>query len=371
MEFHELSNLLPFREEQVDAIEMRMRQTGWKPGSVVTLFEGKILDGRHRYLAAERAGIEPVYAEYQGDSALYNVAQFVVLENCESRHLSNDEKYQLLCDMREKGFWSKHPPNRPSSRSKEQLYQTNVEIAKILGLSENTVRRWDSVGRDSWTSAKMRRDVRENAIPEVVDAMESGDLTTKDAVALSNLPEDEQAEALREKLADPKKPIRVDTSGNDEWYTPANYIDMAREVMGGIDLDPASCETAQKAVQASTFHTINNSGLDHAWKGRVWMNPPYSKGLIDAFVDHLCDAYESGGVTQAIVLTHNFTDTAWFHKLAHHSDAWCGTRGRVRFYTEDGVGNSPTSGHVFFYFGPNVDQFKAVFRDTGFVVQSV
>ena len=34
------------------------------------------------------------------------------------------------------------------------------------------------------------------------------------------------------------------------WHTPAEYIEAAREVMGSIDLDPASCHIAQQAVKA-------------------------------------------------------------------------------------------------------------------------
>ena len=45
----------------------------------------------------------------------------------------------------------------------------------------------------------------------------------------------------------------------------------------------------------------------------------------------------------------------------------CFTRGRIKFYNEEGVGNSPTSGHAFFYFGPNVETFAARFGEIGFV----
>lgn len=359
MEFHELSDLLPFREEQVDAIEMRMRNIGWKPGSVVTLFEGKILDGRHRYKAAERVGIEPVYVEYVGDSDPATVANFVVLENCESRHLGLDEKYQLLCDMREKGFW----PKLPSSGSgPARIGLKDSDIAKILGVHEVTVSRWSNIGRKNYQTTNARISVRETGSSELISAMERGDITTKDAVVIAALPVEDQAEALE----DPKS-VRVSTSGNDEWYTPAQYIELARFVMGGIDLDPAGCEFAQPIVQAARYYTQEDDGLKQPWSGRIWLNPPYSKGLIDAFVDKLRTEYITGDVEQAIVLTHNFTDTAWFHALAADAAAVCFTKGRIRFYTVDGVGNSPTSGHVFFYFGKDIAVFAEEFASIGLI----
>lgn len=360
MEFHELSDLMPFREEQVDAIEMRMRKIGWKSGSVITTFEGKILDGRHRYKAAERVGIEPVYVEYVGEADLKTVANFVVLENCESRHLSLDEKYQLLCNMRKKDYWPKRHPGKNQSNTTTRV--ASPEIAKILGVHTATVNRWDNVGRKDYVTINERNKVRETATPEVVDAMERGDITTKDAVALAELPLDEQVNALKS-----PKSVRANTSGNDEWYTPAQYIELAREVMGGIDVDPAGCEISQEVIQAPIVYTIDDSGLDHSWIGKVWLNPPYSKGLIDQFVAKLREEYASGNVEQAIVLTHNFTDTAWFHALAADAAVMCFTRGRIKFYTVDGVGNSPTSGHVFFYFGKDINAFIEEFTSVGFI----
>jgi len=100
----------------------------------------------------------------------------------------------------------------------------------------------------------------------------------------------------------------------------------------------------------------------------VWLNPPYSQPLISHFIDRLCLAYESDEIDAAILLTHNYTDTRWFHKAASVADAICFTRGRIKFYSPTGEVAAPTQGQAFFYFGPDVHQFVRQFSDFGFVM---
>lgn len=158
-------------------------------------------------------------------------------------------------------------------------------------------------------------------------------------------------------------------TGNNEWYTPAEYIDAARDVLGVINLDPASNPIAQATVKADAYFTKDTNGLEQDWHGNVWLNPPYSRPLLGLFVDKLVAEYNAGNVGEAIMLTHNYTDTAWFKKAREAASAICFPEGRIRFISPDnGKLASPTQGQTFFYFGKDPSRFLARFGGYGFAV---
>jgi phage N-6-adenine-methyltransferase len=158
----------------------------------------------------------------------------------------------------------------------------------------------------------------------------------------------------------------------DEWYTPIEYLEAAREVMGGIDLDPASCEAAQQNVKAERIYTQGDDSLrdEIEWYGRVWLNPPYSTTLMKRFVAKLIAQYEAGNVTEAVILTNNTTDTAWFHDLFSRYPA-CFTRGRVQFWRPDSTAHGARQGQTLFYLGDNFVTFRNVFSEFGLVAVAV
>lgn len=156
-------------------------------------------------------------------------------------------------------------------------------------------------------------------------------------------------------------------SGNNEWYTPSAFIESAIDVMGGINLDPASSEIANKTVNADKFHTIDDSGLDAEWTGNIWLNPPYAQPLISDFSDKIVK--EIGRFNQLIVLINNATETKWFQKIAKEADCLCFPSSRIKFIDMEGLPKgAPLQGQCFLYFGNNKDKFVSEFSKYGFVV---
>jgi phage N-6-adenine-methyltransferase len=160
-------------------------------------------------------------------------------------------------------------------------------------------------------------------------------------------------------------------TGENEWYTPQEYVESARFVLGAIDLDPASTEQANETVKARTFFAEADNGLEKDWFGNIWLNPPYAQPTIAQFADKVVAEWESGRITSAIVLTHNYTDTAWFQKVMNSATAICFTRGRVRFYSPAGEIAAPTQGQAFFYFGDDLNRFVEAFSGIGTVVPTL
>lgn len=189
---------------------------------------------------------------------------------------------------------------------------------------------------------------------------------------LAGVPEKHFEEAMAEQEIPSASGVlnhRAQGTGQNEWYTPAEYIQAVRDVLGTIDLDPASSEVANKVVGADRFFTAEDDGLTEDWTAKtLWMNPPYAQPLISQFIEKLALSFLEGQVLEAIVLTNDSSDTAWFHRAGESCSAICHTRGRISFISPEGVKGSPLQGQAFFYFGPNVERFAKRFQSVGFVV---
>jgi integrase len=153
------------------------------------------------------------------------------------------------------------------------------------------------------------------------------------------------------------------SSESKEWYTPARIAELARELMGAIDLDPASSDEAQQTIGASRHYTAADNGLAQPWYGRVYLNPPYGD-MVRAFTARLVASYDAGDVSEAIALLPARPDTQWFQPL--YRFPICFWRGRVRFNRAGGqpAGSAPFP-TVIVYLGSQIERFASLFGDYG------
>jgi len=170
---------------------------------------------------------------------------------------------------------------------------------------------------------------------------------------------------------------------SNEWYTPPRVIAAARCVMGGIDLDPASCKEANQIVRAPCYYTKEDDGLMQPWYGRVWLNPPYSyagkrKGmesgdrphsLMKRWIAKLIAEYQAGNIEQAILLTKADPKQNWFAPL------WdfplCFARDRIYFHRPSLEPEKMMFGTCFVYLGAHEEAFIDAFQKFGRIVKAI
>ena len=108
------------------------------------------------------------------------------------------------------------------------------------------------------------------------------------------------------------------SSESNEHYTPIEVVEAARRVVQNFDLDPASCETANRTVLARRFFTSEDNGYRKAWHGRVFLNPPGGKSD-DHELTVLPKCRETGACGQLPGHTHTGVESnqkKWWFKLS-------------------------------------------------------
>lgn len=159
-------------------------------------------------------------------------------------------------------------------------------------------------------------------------------------------------------------PAPMFTSSTGDWYTPPEIVEAVRDLFDGrIDLDPCSNSHEAPNVPALVHFTREDDGLSRPWSGRVYLNPPYGKG-IGPWIEKVREEHEAGRVTAAVVLVKAATDTRWFRVLSERYPR-CEVAGRLKFSGCKAPAPFPS---VLFYLGDEVQRFADVFARFGVLV---
>lgn len=125
---HPLAEIFPpFTDKEFQDLVDDIGQNGQR--NVITLFEGKILDGVHRYKACLKLNMEPKVRVYNGPDPL----GFAVSANLKRRHLNESQRALIAAQL----SGSKNEPSSAQRTTKGTL--TNKEAAGVLNVSEHSV----------------------------------------------------------------------------------------------------------------------------------------------------------------------------------------------------------------------------------------
>jgi hypothetical protein len=158
------------------------------PAKIITLHpDGSILDGRNRYRACLRVGIEPRFTTWQDNGS---PVSFVISLNLKRRQLTAGQK--AMIGLKAKPLLAAEAKARMLSTLKHgdksplapmgARGKSNEMAGKLVGVSAQTIQRADMVDK--------------RGIQELVEAVKSGEMTVRAAADIATLPEKEQHEVV-------------------------------------------------------------------------------------------------------------------------------------------------------------------------------
>jgi ParB-like chromosome segregation protein Spo0J len=166
-EFHPLANVLPLIEgAEFDRLVADIAEHGLH--NPMTVYEGKILDGRNRERACRAAGVEPQYVEFGGKDP----AAFVLSQNLARRHLGPSERAMVAARMANLKWGQR------ADRAEGQICLSTA--ADLVGVSERSV--------------KSARAVLEQGTPELQEAVTNGRIAVHEAEKAARLPAEAQSD---------------------------------------------------------------------------------------------------------------------------------------------------------------------------------
>jgi len=158
MTFHDVANIFPLMgERELSELAQDIAANGLRE-PIWLHDDGRIIDGRNRFLACERAGVKPDYRTWDGHGSL---VAFVVSLNLHRRHL--DESQRTIVAARIKQILSANL--HPGEDAAEQA-------AELLNVSRRSVFTGQAVLDDG--------------APELIQAVERGDVAVSTAAVISS-----------------------------------------------------------------------------------------------------------------------------------------------------------------------------------------
>lgn len=190
-EFHEVAGIFPlmdgkdFDDLKSDILAHGLIEPVWT-------YEGKIIDGRNRYRACRELGIEPDFREWRGGDP----TAFVVSLNLHRRHLTESQRAMVAARAKkqfEAGSQARREATQFASSSPTDVANLPPPQNDDAGKSRDKAADLLNVSPRSVESASK---VLKNGTPDLVKAVDQGEVKVSAAAAVAGLPADEQEATL-------------------------------------------------------------------------------------------------------------------------------------------------------------------------------
>jgi hypothetical protein len=238
-EFHAVAELLPLMVgKQFDELVEDIRANGLK--LPIWRHDGKIIDGRNRYLACKKAGVEPKFQEWDGKGSL---VRFVFSVNVPRRHLSESQRAMIAAKL---ATWKPGTSKQKAMAGERRGIPrpcdeefTVPEAAEMLNVDQTTIREAKRVHRDG--------------APEVIAAVQEGEVSVHMAEKVLDLPKGQQPAALARKKLMKGKRRKPEPSSNGKRAAPARSEQMVK-----LNIDTNDPESAAEVLaDALEFDFLN------------------------------------------------------------------------------------------------------------------
>ncbi len=361
--------------EDEHALEEDIRQHGLLHPLDVTP-TNHILDGVHRWQEALHLGLTHVPVQVFTYQEQAEETLHALRANLKRRQLTSSQKAMLALEVEK--ILAEEAKKRQGARN---------DIAQKFGESQKGEAA-DKAAKLVGTNGQYILDAKKivTIAPDLKDAVLKGTVTIPQAKVLATRSPHERSAILTNIMQGTKRALDLlkehfpshssdyrYSSESSEWYTPQVYLAAVHELMGAIDLDPASNALANRVVNATQYYDKATNGLTKPWTGRVFVNPPYGQesGASNQGVwsERLIAQYTRGITTEAVLLVNAVTERNWFQPLWDYPI--CFTNHRIAFYKEKLAPPAPTHGNAFVYFGKQEQRFVSIFSRFGTVVKRV
>jgi len=242
----------------------------------ITLFKGEILDGRNRHRACELSKSEPDFVQFTGNDEM--ALAFVLSKNLNRRHLDTSQRAMVA--------------NRLATLEKGANQHAGIPAPSQAKAAELL-----NVNRDSVQTA---RKVSEAGTPELIAAVDAGEVTVSAAAEVAKLPKAEQKKivkagpkAVKDKAAEMRreaaKPViapepapvasepanpSTDEPDGEEVGAGVLFTKSVNELCREMDRITATMEALKASPYAHSIRFDSASAQVKAARSTVWQGRP-------------------------------------------------------------------------------------------------